>query len=137
MSNKSDLENEIANMIRLIILSFYLIAFFAEPGSKLILCYHPDHGLLIETTHDKASCATAKTEDETDFQKNTASCIDTPLIGYANIPTIVSLSNLLVYFVSSERPLATVPFSTGSECAPCAPYQSVVSRHISSTILRI
>jgi hypothetical protein len=102
-----------------------------------VVCFHPDHGIRIETTHEKPLCAPIHVNEKPGIQNNNKSCIDTPLLEKSsNIPNTLSIHRVL----SSNFILALfikVSVSTIGKVTSISPDKSSFSRHISTTILRI
>jgi hypothetical protein len=125
-------------MLRHIILLSYIFTILAGSSDSFVICFHPAHGFKIETSHEKATCLPLQHIGQPGIQKSNNSCIDTSLFEKSfNLPNIVLIRNVVTSTSPSFIPFVMVPGSVELDLAAIFPVQSSVSRHISTTVLRI
>lgn len=128
------------SMLRLFVLSTYLLTILAGQSSPSVLCFHPDHGLRVEANHAKSGCAAGRSNDLPGIQQANTSCVDIPLIQRASITrNTLSINTLLIYTIIPLSSLAIVciPYLDSNSSIAYSSNLSSISPHIFSTILRI
>jgi hypothetical protein len=128
-------------MFRLIILTIYLSTYLAASSSAKVLCFHPDHGIKVETSHHSTGCLNHDSESQKNgINTSDRSCTDIPLVSHASITHVKIVIDKLISETSLNPVLYTKDFVTFLNnntlaTAYYVPLQN--SRHIATTVLRI